>query len=488
MSHGDAGKMSRTSLLLIVCLAAAAPARGAVPHNMRKVVTKSAGFILYLPPKWTARESASGSLRVLGVGDPTGQYQVLVACGACPAGANSLKLTAMLLRGLSAQSRSFALADLRVEAGTGRACARGTFVDARGTAREFRAWTTTGQNRCMYCQITGPKGKLAAQRQVLMDILANVRLAKGCFKETLAPPKLRTRRHTLRDGSVSVTIPANWQVQDFGKGFFIAREPSHTMGLMSLLHEAVTPNLRVRVPGVPVSPCLRPSAGLNMFFKHIGGVKITRYLTVRRRADLEREARKHYTLGPVTVEEFTYDCTGKGGKSKAYSLGVCYDSRLKTNWKLWHLTVWARSDLVSAHAADLIAALQSFSVSKPFVKGYVANGLAELRRMQQRTYTMIRRNAEDIRRINLAAHSNRMKSSDYTSYLFTRYMRGEQDWISKLEGGRVYRSDTWGVHERDTGRYVSPVDYTHFTGRTKYEQLTPVRDRAQWEKYILNAR
>jgi len=453
---------------------------------MRKVVTKSAGFILYLPPNWTAQESASGTTRALGVSDPTGQYHALVICGACPAGANSLKLTATLLRGLAAKSRRFSLADLRTEAATGRVYARGTFADAGGTAREYRAWTTADSSRYMYSQITGPAGKLAARRQVLMDILANVRMGRDAFKQVATPPKLRTRRHTLKDRSASFSIPVGWQVQEFGGGFFVAREPSHTMGLMSVIHEAITPAVGVRVPGVPVSWALRPSAALKLFSPQLGGVKITRYLSVRRRADLEREAAKHYALGPVTVEEFTVDCVGKGGKSKAYSLGVVYDSRLKRNWKFWHLTVWARNDLVSAHAADLIAALNSFSVSKPFVKGYVATGLAELRRMQKRTYTMIRRNAEDIRRINLAAHSNRMKSSDYTSYLFSRYMRGEQDWISKMEGGRVYRSDTWGVHELDSGRTVSPVDYTHFTGRLGYEQLTPVRDRAQWEKYILN--
>ena len=485
MSRNTAGKTSRMSLLLALCLAVTASARAAIPHNMRKVVTKNSNFILYLPPNWTAQESVSGQTRALGVSDPTGQYHALVVCGACPAGANSLKLTALMLRGLSRQSQGFSLADLRVEPGTGRTYARGTFVDRGRTPREYRAWTTTAQNQCMYSQITGPKDKLAAKRQVLMDILANVRLGRDSFKGTLAPPKLRTRRHTLRDRSASFNIPVGWEVQEFGGGFFIARDPSHTMGLMSLLHEAVTPGLGVRVPGTPTSWCLRPSAALNMFFKHIGGVKITRYLTVRRRADLERQGQKLYTLGQVTVEEFTYDCVGKGGKSKGYSLGVTYDSRLKKNWKFWHLTVWARNDLVGPHAGDLIAALNSFSASKTFVKGYVATGLAELRRMQQRTYTMIRRNADDIRRINLAAHSNRMKSSDYTSYLFTRYMRGEQDWISNMEGGRVYRSDTWGVHELQSGRTVSPVDYTHFTGNLRYEKLTPVRDRAQWEKYIL---
>ena len=140
---------------------------------------------------------------------------------------------------------------------------------------------------------------------------------------------------------------------------------------------------------------------------------------------------------------------------------------------------------MTPYAADLIAMLSSFSINQAFVKQYVANGLVELRRKQQRTLAIVRRNAEEIRRISYAAHSNRMKSMDYTSYLFSSYMGGEQDWISHMEGGSVYRSDTWGVHRLKDGQYVSPVDYNHFTGRTRYEQMTPVRTRGDWEKYIL---
>ena len=132
------------------------------------------------------------------------------------------------------------------------------------------------------------------------------------------------------------------------------------------------------------------------------------------------------------------------------------------------------------------AMVNSFAVSKAFVRKYVADGMAEVRRLQQQTIALVQRNAEEIRRSSLAAHNNRMRSMDYTDYLFTRYMRGEQDWISSMEGGRVFRSDNWGVKRLSDGRYVSPVDYLHFNGQTRYEQMTPIRTRRQFEQYILN--
>ena len=87
-----------------------------------------------------------------------------------------------------------------------------------------------------------------------------------------------------------------------------------------------------------------------------------------------------------------------------------------------------------------------------------------------------------------AAYEERQRSMDYIDYQRTNYIRGEQDWISKVEGGTIYHTDTWGTKNTATGEYWKgqPYDYVHFKGENpKYrEQMTTIDSRQLWERHI----
>ena len=108
--------------------------------------------------------------------------------------------------------------------------------------------------------------------------------------------------------------------------------------------------------------------------------------------------------------------------------------------------------------------------------------------MQQQTSAMVTRNAQEIRQMMQAAYDERQKSQDYIDYQRTSYIRGQQDWISSMEGGTVYRSDSWGTKNTTTGDTWEgkPYDYVHFEGKNpRYnEQMQPVDSRALWERHI----
>jgi len=108
--------------------------------------------------------------------------------------------------------------------------------------------------------------------------------------------------------------------------------------------------------------------------------------------------------------------------------------------------------------------------------------------LQQQTAGIVRRNAEDIRRMMQAAYDERQKSMDYIDYQRTNYIRGQQDWVSNMEGGTVYHTDSWGTQNTATGTYHEgqPYDYVHFKGQNpKYnEEMTPVDSRVLWEKHV----
>ena len=132
--------------------------------------------------------------------------------------------------------------------------------------------------------------------------------------------------------------------------------------------------------------------------------------------------------------------------------------------------------------------LGSYEIDDQYARNYVQQGLARLRQLQQQTSAMIARNAQEIHDMMQAAYDERQRSQDYIDYQRTSYIRGEQDWVSSMEGGTIYHTDSWGTRNTTTGETWEgkPYDYVNFEGRhPKYnEDMTPIDSRALWEQHI----
>jgi hypothetical protein len=188
----------------------------------------------------------------------------------------------------------------------------------------------------------------------------------------------------------------------------------------------------------------------------------------------------------VEVEEFTYTCETRVGRTKGYTFGFSFGSRLGTNWSLWHLTVLAPVDQFDAFVGNFVAMLESYQINAAWARNYVAQGMARLRQMQQETAAMVARNAQEIHQMMQEAYDERQRSMDYIDYQRTSYIRGEQDWISNMEGGAVYHTDSWGTKNTATGEYWegAPYNYVHFEGENpKYnESMRPIDNRQLYEQ------
>ena len=86
-----------------------------------------------------------------------------------------------------------------------------------------------------------------------------------------------------------------------------------------------------------------------------------------------------------------------------------------------------------------------------------------------------------------AAYDERQRSHEYIDYQFTNYIRDEQDWISSVEGGTVYDSDSWGTRNTTTGESWEgqPFNSVNFEGANpKYnEQMQAIDDRATFDRF-----
>lgn len=471
---------------LILLLVLAANVLAEQPKVLwKKMVTEKSSFVLYAPTGWRATEATAGPARVVGVSDPTGAYAVTFRCGPLPQGWTAYHMAGVLLGTIARQAPDVALTDAKMDPRTQNTVLGGTYTQKTSGKREFRCWTTAGNGLCTAAMIAAPAGRLAAAKPTLLGVLANIRVLKGAFAWKSTAPTLKLVRRALPGNTAGVLIPADWKLTSLGNGMFFAHDAQHTVGMLSLMHEAATPRMPVRPAGMPVSWGMNPHKAFAFFAGILKSGRDFRYGKIVNRPDLARLAGTMYNRGPITVEEFDCTYTGKTGRCRAYNLGVYYGTTINTNWRFYHLTVWAKADKFPSLANDFVAMVQGYSLNPQFVRAYVARGMAVVRAMQRQTAAIVARNAREIRQMNYQAFRNRMDSKDYTDYLFTRYMRGEQDWVSGVEGGRVYRSNSWGMEDARSSHVIGvgkPLDYLHFTGQGTL--LKPINSRAMYEKYV----
>jgi hypothetical protein len=195
-----------------------------------------------------------------------------------------------------------------------------------------------------------------------------------------------------------------------------------------------------------------------------------------------------YTAGPVTTEEFVYTFTAQGRPNKGYTFGTSFGSRLGTNWNFWHITVAALTEFFDPFVPHFVTMIQSYKIDDQYAAHYISQGIARLRQLQQQTSQMVTRNAQEIHQMMQAAYDERQKSMEYIDYQRSNYIRGQQDWITTVEGGTLYHTDSWGTKNTATGEYWEgqPYNYVNFKGdNPKYrEQMAPIDRRELWERHI----
>jgi hypothetical protein len=454
---------------------------------MKKYVTKQATFVLYMPEGWKASEGDQVAFKTLFVSDPNGLYGVAMFYGVSPTGEDVVALASLFAKRILNQFPNLSLPKVMISRDRSKVVFDGIYTDAQKRRREFRCWVSGKDGNFQYQSIEAPRGQLAGAKQLLLTILANVQIVKGAFQVGSEPVRVPMVQVRLHDGSATLQIPQNWKYQSFGKGGFVASDPSGLSSFISATAEAITPQVGVRVPNVLVSPYLLPHRALEAFASRQGFATNFQFVQVIPRQDINEQLRHVYTVGPAAAEEFVYTFNTKGRRCKGFSFGISFGSRLNTNWSLWHMTVGAPIDQFDALVPTFVTMVQSYKISDRFAQNYIAQGMVRLRQMQQETSRMIARNAQEIRQMMQAAYDERQRSMEYIDYQRSNYIRGNSDWVSSMEGGTIYHSDRWGTKNIATGEYYEgqPFNYFNYTGKNpKYnEQMEEINSRGLYEKY-----
>ena len=469
---------------VILALSAAAG-----PPPMQKVVTKSATFVLYAPKGWEVSEGEQPGFKTVSVSAPGGASEAALFFGTSPAGNDVPALVRRFTGGIAARFPDFSITAARVSPDYRRVVFDGRFTHPRLGRREMRAWVSGGTDRTfLWENIEAGEGRLASELRILLTVLANVRVLSGAYAAAghSAPAPLPLVPYRLREGSASFSIPRDFRVLELGRGHFIAADASGLRSFAVADANFLTPRVGVHPKGTIVSPLLEPHRALPFLMSATGLSSDMRADRVFPRPDFAKEMARVYTAGPVTAEEFLHSSTAKGRRCRGYTFGISYGSRLDTNWIFMHLSVGAPAEEFEGLLPTFVEMLASYRVNDAWAKQYVASGLARLRQLQQETSALVARNAQEIHSMMQAAYDERQKSQDYIDYQRTSYIRGTSDWISSVEGGAVYHSDSWGTKNLATGERWDgqPYNAVNFDGASPKhdETLTRIDSRELYEK------
>jgi hypothetical protein len=171
---------------------------------------------------------------------------------------------------------------------------------------------------------------------------------------------------------------------------------------------------------------------------------------------------------------FTND---RGVSTRGYFDAVSCTPLPSGQWFVLLWGVWAPAAAFDTMLPTLVKMAESYRINDEWAGNYIRQGLKRLKEQMAKTQAAMRDAAESARASSSAAFEERMRSGDYIDYKRTSVIRGEQEWLSEVEGGALYKSDHWGL-SREGERVIEgqPYNYYNYKGKNPFynEQMTPV--------------
>ncbi len=457
-------------------------------------VSKHFTFTIRKPAGWIVEEGfrAKPTLWSFSITDPRKLYRVSQVHGVNKAGRDAKATLRDILAGYHKRAKTVKLAPAIRTKTVGKKTVylfEGTYTSKPNRTRQFRTLVSVGNGLFLNQRIEAPEGGLTKAAPVLLQTLANLRVSKNLFSfdegtcaaqaDRPRPPQVQLVRHKLAGGWGTYSAPANWRKLDLGKGQVIACDPTERLFLAVCSADFITPQYNlVRVPGVLVSKFLTPHQAMAFACTQQGHGKNFKFKT-RKRPDLVAQVRAGLTGGrPCAVEDFVYTFDKKGKAYKGLSLGYTVGNYMDSSWVFGHLTVWAPADQFDAWIPTLGRILSSYELKGEKVGAYVAEGLRRYQAGIAQLSRTVAANSAQMRRENYALHMQRERVRDYTSYLTTRMIMGEYDYLAGASG--YVRGDASGLYTSD-GNLITPEPYgesitrgmQEINSRTLFEAVRP---------------
>ena len=328
-----------------------------------------------------------------------------------------------------------------------------------------------------------PVKMLASRRPLLLNIMSSMAFLKVLHQgeESGSPVQAALVTRRAPDGSLTVRLPGDW---DFlaAQGKIVAGAPGGGMGFIftAFSGNPMLPDASI-AQGVIGSRYLTPDQTVPFLLQGFGHSSPEVTSSTRDtatmdagRATLGREC-DAADISAVWMSSSGMPCMG------VFKVMNTLPAVME-QWSSVVMGIWGPQTDFIRYVPLLEEVASSYAVNDAFARSYIQSGLANLRRLQQKTGEAIR-SLNDARADNQAAWEARQERKDYMDSKWDDYRRGNSYWVSDIEGGRIYQTDSSGVKDMATGDYYEGSGYSwvNFEGRNPRHPSEDMRELSSYE-------
>ncbi len=472
--------------LIIACLsfvAAAGPSTdtGSGPR-LEPYVASSKLYGLYKPGHWKVNEDARPDAFRIAVASPMGTSQVEFRWERNRAGRpDALSALVAWHRALAQAFPGAALSDVFVTPDATRAVAtvRYRLANTSVQGRYFFESSRAGNASQGYL---APEAQLGAARPLLLNMMSSLAFVKVLHRgeSALLPPvKVPLVGRQAQDRSLTMRTPADWAFLA-GGGRVVTGAPGLGFIFTAFAGNPMLPGATIS-QGVIGTPYRSPAQALALMLVGFGNRNPT---VVSSTPDADTMAQCRVSIGnrceaaDLVAQWTSPEGVGCVGAFKVVNTVPGFTGQ----WSSIVAGLWGPQKDFYRYYPLLEQVAESFSINDRYARGSIEAGLANLKRLQQQTAAAIQ-DLNRAREDNQAAWEAKQARKDYMDSKWDDYRRGQSYWVSELEGGRAYATDTSGTRDTSNGDYYAghAYNWTNFEGQNPRYPSETMREVTSYE-------
>ncbi len=473
---------------VLVWAALAPPTGAAAPAAEPKLelfLAPDHTFAIYKPAGWEVQTHEHANGRTVTAVAPRGYSLVQLTLLKSDDRKNDSVRLAVTLRTVRAQIPGLRVTWVRTTADRRRTVVETEYEKPDRTAMRGRQYFVQAFPEARVFGYEAEASRFAAMQPELVSVLANFTVLEPAqFRVPAAgdagPVETPLRPRRLQDGSATLELPVDWQMWG-AKGTVLSKSRDGNAGFAFSTADfwgasSIPYFDSSRLSGVIHAPYMPPVDALVTLMTRFGSrdVRVSQRASDPARAAAVSAGIQRRSDVETAVLEFTNE---NGVRSKGYYEVIGTSPLASGHWGILYFAVWAPEKQFDRSLPTLVRISSTFRINERWAADYIARGIENLKRQMAKTSRMMAETARAVRESSMAAFQERARSSDYIDYKRTSTLRGEQEWVSQVEGGALYRSDHWGLsREGERVGEGRPYNYYNFEGgNPRYnEQMTPV--------------
>lgn len=459
-------------------------------NRLQPFVAENKLYAIHKPPDWKVKEDSRTDMFRILLSSPEGLSTVDFLWARNEEGkANALWFVSAFKQLLSQTHPGVALSEVFVSRDATRAVATVQFR-AGQTQLKGKYYFESRPQGLSAQGYRAPESLMVAQRPLLLNIMASLAFSKGSGGAAPAggaaarQPQFVQVPLVLReapDRSLALKIPEDWQfLAGGGKVIAGARDGGLGFAFTSLSGNPLVPGASI-AQGIIASRYLPPPQTLAWILQAFGHRNVKVLSSQPDQATMQQFTGA--TGRRCDAQDMLVNWTSAGGADCLGAFKMI--NSLPSPTGLWFTImagIWGPQRDFHRYLPMLEQVSSSFSINDQYARRYIQAGLENLRRLQQQTAAAMQ-DLNRAREQNQADWEARQARKDFMESKWDDYRRGNSYWVSELEGGKVYKTDSWGTQDTVTGNYYEGKGYNwvNFEGQNPRHPSETMREVSSYE-------